>query len=228
MASIAVTIMARQPVPGAVKTRLRPILSEDDSAALYDSFLRDRISQVRSLHGAVPAIAYTPAESCSFFAELASDFFLLPQVGDDLSARLTHTFQQLLEMGHDGVIATDSDSPTLPTKHLQRAVDGLGMPGADMVLGPSDDGGYYLIGLRRMHPGLFDDMPWSTAQVYDETLRRAVQLGLHVTSLPGWYDVDTPVEFARLRAEIDALGAAAPLYTRRFFAAWKLQNCRSG
>lgn len=218
MASIAVAIMARQPVPGAVKTRLRPVLPDDGIAALYDSFLRDRISQVRSLRGARPVVAYTPAESRPFFAELAPDFVLLPQVGNDLSTRLTHTFQQLLDMGHAGVIATDSDSPTLPTGNLQQALDCLAASAADVVLGPSDDGGYYLIGLRQLHGALFDGMPWSTPRVYDETLRRAAQLGLRVTSLSGWYDVDTPAELARLRAEIDELGVAAPPYTRRFFA----------
>ena len=216
--------MARQPVPGAVKTRLRPLLSDDDIAALYERFLRDRISQVRSLRGASPVVAYTPAESRPFFAELAPDFVLLPQVGNGLSTRLTHAFQQLLDMGHAGVIATDSDSPTLPTGNLQQALDCLAASDADVVLGPSDDGGYYLIGLRQLHGALFDDMPWSTPRVYDETLRRAAQLGLRVTSLPGWYDVDTPAEFGRLRAEIDELGAAAPPYTQRFFAERELRK----
>ena len=210
--------MAKQPVPGAVKTRLRPLLPDDDVAALYDAFLRDRIDQVRSLHGAAPAIAYTPAESRPFFAELAPDFCLLPQVGGGLSARLTCAFQQLLDMGHHGVIATDSDSPTLPTEHLQTAIDRLTANGADVVLGPSDDGGYYLVGLRRLHPALFEAMPWSTPEVYGETLRRAAQLGLRVAALPGWYDVDTPAEFERLRVEVAELGVTAPRYTRRFFA----------
>ena len=217
MATVAVVIMARQPVPGAVKTRLQPLLSDRDIAALYDGFLRDRISQVRALRGVIPAIAYTPADSRSFFAELAPDFVLLPQLGDGLSARLTCLFQELLGMGHDGVIATDSDSPTLPTQHLQRAVDRLAVPGTDAILGPSEDGGYYLIGLRREYPALFDGMPWSTPQVYDETLRRAAALGVRVTALPRWYDVDTPTDFERLRIDIDQLGAAAPRHTRRFF-----------
>ncbi len=227
MTSIAVAIMARQPAPGAVKTRLRPFLSDNDIAALYESFLRDRIGQVRSLDGAVPVIAYTPAESRPFFAELAPDFLLLPQVGDGLSTRLTCIFQQLLDRGHSGVIATDSDSPTLPADHLQRAVDSLAAPGADVVLGPSDDGGYYLIGLRRLHPAFFDAMPWSTPQVFDETRRRTVELGLPVTALPGWYDVDTPVAFERLRAEINELGAVAPQHTWRFFAAREPERRRS-
>ena len=209
--------MARQPVPGAVKTRLQPLLSDRDIAALYDGFLRDRVSQVRSLRGVLPVIAYTPAGSRPFFAELASDFLLLPQLGDGLSARLTGLFQHLLGVGHDGVIATDSDSPTLPTEHLQRAVDRLTEPGTDVVLGPSEDGGYYLIGLQRGYPALFNGIPWSTPQVYDETLRRAAALDLRVTAVPRWYDVDTPVDFERLRVEIDDLGAAAPPNTRRFF-----------
>ena len=224
MASVAVVIMAKQPVPGAVKTRLRPLLSDADIAALYDGFLRDRISQVRSLHNVAPVIAHTPVESRPFFAELAPDFLLLPQVGDSLSARLTCIFRRLFDMGHDEVIATDSDSPTLPTENLQRALDSLAAQDADVVLGPSDDGGYYLIGLRQLHPRLFDAMPWSTPQVYEETLHRAAELGLRVTPLPGWYDVDTPVEFKRLRAEVARLGIAAPKHTRQFLAEWETDN----
>ena len=227
MASIAVVIMAKHPVPGAVKTRLRPHLSDADIAALYGCFLRDRICQVRSLHNAAPVIAYTPSESRPFFAELAPDFLLLPQVGDGLSDRLTRIFQQMLDTGHDGAIATDSDSPTLPAENLQEAVDRLAAGCADVVLGPSDDGGYYLIGSRQLHRALFDAMPWSTPQVYEETMDRAARLGLRVTSLAPWYDVDTPVEFERLRAQMEQSGAAAP-YTRRFFAEREPDKYRSG
>ena len=208
--------MARAPVPGTVKTRLRPLLSDDDIAALYDGFLRDKVDQVRSLQDAAPVIAFTPPECRSFFAELAPDFLLLPQTGNGLSARLIDIVERLLDMGHVGVIATDSDSPTLPTEYLQEAVDRLTSKRADVVLGPSDDGGYYLIGLHRMYPELFNGMPWSTPRVYEETLRRGGDLGLHVTSLPGWYDVDTPAELQRLGAEIDQLGAGAPRHTRQY------------
>ena len=210
--------MARAPVPGTVKTRLRPLLSDDDIAALYDGFLRDKVDQVRSLQDAAPVIAFTPPECRSFFAELAPDFLLLPQLGYGLSARLIGIVGQLLDMGHSGVIATDSDSPTLPVEHLQESVYHLVTATADVALGPSDDGGYYLIGLRRRCPELFDEMPWSTPQVYNETLKRAAESGLRVVSMPAWYDVDTPAEFERLRAEVAAMGVAAPRHTRRYFA----------
>ena len=224
MPSIAVAIMAKQPIPGTVKTRLRPLLSDGDIAALYECFLRDKVIQVRSLEAAA-AVAYAPAASRAFFAELAPDFILVPQIGEGLSDRLTHTFQHLLDRGHDAVVATDSDSPTLPTAYLRRALDCLSRPGTDVVLGPCDDGGYYLIGLRRSYPRLFDAIPWSTSRVYDETLRRAAELGARVTALPRWYDVDTPTEFGRLRAEIADLGVAAPQHTRRFFGEWESRKC---
>ena len=214
MTSVAVVVMAREPTPGTVKTRLRPSLSDNDIAALDEALLRDRIDQVRSLRGVSPVIAYTPPESRSFFAGLAPDFRLLPQTGDGLSARLSNMVEQVLDTEHRGVIGTDSDSPTLPANHLQEAVDCLAAGGTDVVLGPSDDGGYYLIGLQRPYPELFNDMPWSTPQVYGETLRRAKELGLRVAALPPWYDVDTPAELSRLQAEVSALGAAAPRHTR--------------
>ena len=214
--------MAREPVPGTVKTRLGPSLSDYDIAALYGCFLRDRIDQAGSLRGATPVIAFTPPESRSFFAELAPDFLLLPQSGGGLSARLIGIVERLLDMGYQGVIATDSDSPTLPTEHLQEAVERLAGATADVVLGPSDDGGYYLVGVRRLYPELFDNMPWSTPQVYNETLKRAAESGLRVASLPAWYDVDTPAELERLRAEMAAMGASAPRHTHGFFAHRKL------
>ena len=227
MAPVAVVVMAREPLPGTVKTRLRPSLPDDDIAALYEAFLRDRVEQVRSLRGVSPVIAYTPPEGGAFFAGLAPDFRLLPQAGDGLSARLINLVEQVLGAGHAGVIATDSDSPTLPTGHLQDAVDRLAADGADVVLGPSDDGGYYLVGLRRLYPELFDAMPWSTPQVYEETLRRAANLDLRVASLPPWYDVDTPAELRRLQAQIKELGAAAPRHTRHYFASRPALPCGS-
>ncbi|MDE0205850.1 MAG: TIGR04282 family arsenosugar biosynthesis glycosyltransferase, partial [Candidatus Tectomicrobia bacterium] len=221
-ACVAVVVMAREPAPGTVKTRLRPLLSDNDIADLYEGFLRDRIDQIRSLQETVTAIAFTPPESRAFFAELAPDCLLLPQTGDGLSARLIGIVGRLLKMGHRGVIATDSDSPTLPTQRLQEAVEQLTTAAADVALGPCDDGGYYLIGMRRLYSELFDGIPWSTPQVYDETLKRAADSGLRVVSLPAWYDVDTPAEFERLGTELAALGASAPRHTRRFFAQRRL------
>lgn len=162
MGPLAVAIMAKAPRAGEVKTRLCPPLSAAEAAELYRCFLLDKIEQVRSLCGARPAIAYTPEEGRAFFETAAPDFLLVPQRGDDLGARLAGTFEALFAQGYVGALAIDSDTPTLPTGLLQEAVNLLAGPPVDVVLGPCEDGGYYLIGLRRLHRELFEGIAWST------------------------------------------------------------------
>jgi rSAM/selenodomain-associated transferase 1 len=217
MVQIAMVIMAKQPQPGAVKTRLCPPLSSQAAAALYQAFLLDKIAQVDRLKAACPVIAYTPDAARNYFADIAPQFLLVPQQGDGLGARLVNTFTYLFATGYTGVLAIDSDTPTLPTEFLQQAIERIALPQYDVVLGPSEDGGYYLIGLRALHRELFEDMPWSTAAVIPETRQRAKTKGLTVTDLPTWFDIDTPEELARLRATLLQSATGAPHHTRQFF-----------
>jgi rSAM/selenodomain-associated transferase 1 len=205
--------MAKWPEAGQVKTRLCPPLSAAQAAALYRGFLLDKIDQVRALPGAQPALAYTPAAARAAFEALAPEFALVAQHGPDLGARLHHVLGALLAAGYAAAIAVDSDTPTLPTAFLQQAVDLLGDPGLDVVLGPTDDGGYYLIGVRDARPELFAAMPWSTPGVLPETLHRAAAAGLHAVCLAPWFDVDTPDDLERLRVSLGTLGPAAPAHT---------------
>ena len=219
---VAVAVMAKAPRAGEVKTRLCPPLAPAEAAALYRCFLLDTIATVGALAHAQPAIAYTPDDARAEFAALAPGFALVAQQGPDLGARLLSTLGRLLAAGHAGAIAVDSDTPTLPRDFLQRAVDQLAGPGPDVVLGPTEDGGYYLIGVRAAHRELFEDIPWSTAAVLDVTLRRAAKHGLHATCLPPWFDVDTPDDLERLRAELGADGAAsAAPETGTLLARWR-------
>jgi uncharacterized protein len=207
--TIAVAIMAKAPRPGAVKTRLCPPLLAAEAAALYRCFLLDKIAAVQALSGVRPMVAYTPDEAQAEFAVLAPDFALVPQRGPDLGARLHTTLASLLAAGHPGAIAVDSDTPTLPREFLQQAVDCLTGPGPDVVLGPTEDGGYYLIGVRAANRELFDDMPWSTSAVLEITLRRAAAAGLQTVCTPAWFDVDTPDDLRRLRTVLDGGRSAA-------------------
>ena len=209
MNTIAVAIMAKAPRPGAVKTRLCPPLLAAEAAALYRCFLLDKIAAVQALSGVRPMVAYTPDEAQAEFAVLAPDFALVPQRGPDLGARLHTTLASLLAAGHPGAIAVDSDTPTLPREFLQQAVDCLTGPGPDVVLGPTEDGGYYLIGVRAANRELFDDMPWSTSAVLEITLRRAAAAGLQTVCTPAWFDVDTPDDLRRLRTVLDGGRSAA-------------------
>jgi uncharacterized protein len=213
----AVAIMAKAPQPGQVKTRLCPPLSHRQAAELYRCFLLDKIAQVNALQWADPAVSYTPSDAKSWFEDLTpSHFMLIPQHGDDLGARLLFTFDQLFRQGYTQVIVIDSDTPTLPTAYLEQALRLIAAREHDVVLGPTEDGGYYLIGLRQAHRELFAQMPWSTSQVLPETRRRSEQYGLTVAYTPDWYDVDTPEDLARLRASLDRIQDGVARQTRQF------------
>ena len=216
MRPAAVAIMAKAPWAGEVKTRLCPPLSLVDAAELYRRLLLDKIEQVRSLKTARLAIAYTPGEARAFFEEVAPGFVLVPQRGADLGDRLANSLGELLDTGHRGALAIDSDTPTLPLEFLQQALDLIATPEIDVVLGPTEDGGYYLIGLRAVHRELFEAMAWSTQQVLPETIRRADAKGLRVACLPPWYDIDTPDDLARLRMALAASDGDVPRHTRKF------------
>jgi len=205
---VAVAIMAKAPRPGIVKTRLCPPLLAAEAAALYRCFLLDKIGAVGTLTDAQPVVAFMPDDARAEFDALAPGFSLVVQRGPDLGARLHSTLAVLLANGHAGAIAVDSDTPTLPADFLQQAVDCLTRPGPDVVLGPTEDGGYYLIGVRLAHRALFDAVPWSTSDVLEVTLRRAATAGLRTACLPPWFDVDTPDDLERLRAQYERAGEA--------------------
>ena len=219
--TVAVAIMAKAPWPGTVKTRLSPPLLATEAAALYRCFLLDKIRAVEALTGARPVIAYTPDDARTEFDVLAPSFTLVPQRGPDLGARLHGILTHLLAAGHAGAMAVDSDTPTLPARFLQEAVDCLTRPGPDVVLGPTEDGGYYLIGVRHPHRELFDAMPWSTPEVLEVTLRRAAAAGLRAACLPSWFDVDTPDDLERLSKSINVDEATSAPETERFLTTWR-------
>jgi rSAM/selenodomain-associated transferase 1 len=206
---IALCIMAKAPAAGQVKTRLCPPLSLDEAARLYQCFLEDKIAQVLGIQGVEPVLAYAPDDAATIFEALAPGVTLVPQGGGDLTSRLVSVLERLFESGFDAAIVIDSDTPTLPSGLLDHAVALLVSGEPDLVLGPSEDGGYYLIGLRRVHRTLFDGM------VLEETIRRARGLGLLVARLAPWYDVDTGEDLARLMSELEDDAPRPPIHTRR-------------
>jgi len=219
---VAVAIMAKAPRPGEVKTRLCPPLAPEDAAALYRCFLLDKIAQVRTVSGAAALIAYAPASARREFQALAPGLRLHPQRGEDLGARLLSLLSELLAEGHAAAVAVDSDTPTLPARLLQDAVDRLSRPGPDVVLGPTDDGGYYLIGVRAARRELFEGIAWSTPAVLRQTLERAGAAGLSAECLTPWFDVDTPGDLARLQTALAAADDGPAAHTARFLAASSL------
>lgn len=213
---VALAVVAKVPAPGEVKTRLCPPLVATEAAALARCFLLDRVEQLAAVPGGDPLVAFTPRErEDELRSLLPAGVRLVAQNGIDLGTRLDRLLTDLLAEGYVGAIAVDADSPTLPTAFLHRACRSLLGGPTDVVVGPCEDGGYYLIGLRAPAPALFRDIPWSTPSVLEETVARARWLGLRLTLLPRWFDIDRGEDLARLR--VGAAGGEA-FHPRRTLA----------
>jgi len=224
MASVrnALLVVAKRPAAGQTKTRLTPPLSPEQAAALYECLLRDTLDLIRRVPDVQPAIAFLPdapqdGRARGYFAALAPDFELLPQEGADLGARLDNALSHTLARGYERVVIMNSDGPTLPVSSLAAAFEELGN-GADVVLGPADDGGYYLIGLKRPAPRLLREVRMSTPTVLADTLALAAEEKLAVALLPAWYDVDDVASLERLQAELANAPAQVAPWTRAFLA----------
>ena len=220
----ALTVMTKAPQAGQVKTRLVPPLTPDEAAELNKCFLRDTaaaISSVIANNEACGIAAYTPVGVETAYADiLPADFNLLPQRGVSFGERLYFAAEDLLRCGFDSVCLIDSDSPTLPATNFSEAIRILKMHGDRIVLGPCDDGGYYLIGLKKPHRELFEQIDWSTERVFAQTRARAREIGLEVELLAHGYDVDDAVSLRRLCKELlsqSTRDSVAPS-TRKFLA----------
>jgi uncharacterized protein len=201
-----IAVMAKASIPGQTKTRLVPPLTFDEAARCNTAFLRDAADTILAASKQAAIAGYTafgPPHLKPFFQDnLPSEIGLIeawhPNLGDCLFTAVT----QMLEGGHPGAVVLNSDSPTLPVSVLLEAVAVLTRPGDRIVLGPATDGGYYLLGLKREHRRLFQDIAWSTEHVAQQTLDRAAELRLPVHVLPEWYDVDDVASLETLHAEL--------------------------
>ncbi len=188
-------IFAKEPVPGAVKTRLSPPLSPAAAARLYGQFLEDVWEEMARVPRVTAVLAYTPEAAQPFFQKLTpSGTHLLAQSGKDLGERLQQAFTWGFAQGAATVLIRNSDSPDLPGSLVQEARDVLDQGRAQAVLGPCPDGGYYLVGLTTPQPQLFQGISWSGPTVLADTIAQAGRLGLTVHLLPAWLDIDTPAD----------------------------------
>ncbi len=204
MSTVAIAIFCKTPAPGQSKTRLSPLLSPEQCAALSGCVIRDVSATVQAL--ADDAItgyaAYTPRGSEDALRTLVpAGFRLMAQEDGDLGARMFTCISDLLAAGHAGAVLIGADMPTLPSAILRGAVDAV-RGGDCLALSPALDGGYVLIGLSRPYATLFTDMPWGTGDVCRLTLQRANALVLPVVNLPSWYDVDDAASLAMLQDEL--------------------------
>jgi rSAM/selenodomain-associated transferase 1 len=212
----AIAVMAKAPQPGKAKTRLVPPLTGVEAAAMGAAFLRDVTDNLACAAQTAPIAcyaAYAPAGSEALVAgHLAPGTRLLladgsteaPQRVQGFGRSLLHAATSLFTMGYGAAALLNSDSPTLPTALLRQAASLLTAPGDRVVLGPADDGGYYLIGMKAPHAHLFEDVAWSTEIVAAQTCARARALGLDLVELEPWYDVDDSAALRRLLGEVTA------------------------
>lgn len=195
---IALGVMARAPSDDRGKTRLVGALGLDHGVELRRAILLDTLDAIRSVHLADRVVLFTPDDARGEFAGLCADVaHLMPQRGETLSQRLERGFADLFALGYDAAAIIGSDLPTLPIGHVEEGIAALSRLPDPVVLGPADDGGYYFIGLRRPHPELFRDVPWSTADALAATLAIAAAEHLTVTLISSWYDVDTVSDLER-------------------------------
>ena len=216
----AIGVMAKAPQPGRSKTRLCPPLRPDQAATLSGAFLRDTTQNIAEAARVAPITAYAAyapsgAEE-TVAAHLANGTALVladgssstPEGVEGFGRCLLHAIQGMLDFGHPAACVLSSDSPTLPTRLLVEAALRLLAPGDRAVLGASEDGGYYLLGLKAPHARLFTDIAWSTECVAETTRQRAREIGLDLVEFEPWYDVDDAASLALLIG--DETGYAAP------------------
>jgi len=230
----AIGVLARAPLPGRCKTRLLAAHGADWVANLYAAMLRDTLDGLQSVTADdyvvfVAPVPAAPGEEADGDArtKLAFDVLarhvpapweLIAQQGDELGARVEHAFGVMFERGASYALLSGSDAPSFPVEPLAEAfADDALATQREVLVGPSEDGGYYAIGMSRMEPRLVRDIPWSTPAVMETTRLRCRELGVSLRELPKWYDVDEPSDVMKLLDEVRKHPERAPR-TAQFFA----------
>ena len=221
-------VMMKTPRNGFSKTRLSPPLSSEEAASISRCFLKDIGAAIEALSREDPFVVgvaiYTPVGTEAILGELLpSEFKMIAQREGGFGTRLSGAIEDLFSVGFSAICLIGSDSPTLPFHCLQDSATLLKEAKDRMVIGPCWDGGYYLLGLRRAHTRLFENITWSTDRVYGETVERSREINLPAITLPAWYDVDDQLSLNRLLSElfperakeVVPQGSPAP-YTKEF------------
>jgi rSAM/selenodomain-associated transferase 1 len=201
-------VVGKAPVAGLVKTRLAADIGPAATLALYRCFLEDVAAIADALPECRLAFSFWPVAAAAAFHALRPDALLFPQHGADFGGRLLSAFEQASVAGYDASVLIGSDNPGLPAAYVAQAFAAL--EEAPTVLGPAEDGGYYLIGMRAPQPALFHSgIAWSTPMVTEQTRVAAARAGLEMADVPRWYDIDTLDDLRRLHADLRTAGSGA-------------------
>ncbi len=207
---IDLIVYLKNPVPGEVKTRLQARYSPEQTADLYRAFILDTIQMVQTVEADRYFAAYTPSDSKDQINELIPQGWdLTPQSEGNLGSRMARSLQTSIDSGADKTILVGTDIPSLPRDHVVSAIDRL--DNSDIVLGPTADGGFYLIGTRVSPPDIFSEVEWSTNMVFQQTALGIQTKGLDLGLVPAWRDVDTPEDLDGLVTRARASGPEAEL-----------------
>ena len=200
----ALAVMTKAPIAGAVKTRLQPFLSAEDAADLARALLLDQLLHLRAMESTDLYVAFTPPQQEALVQELApAPFQILSQSEGDLGMRMHNIFSVLFAKEYKNVILIGADLPPVPLDYFAQAYDYLDGPEPRVVLGPSRDGGYYLVGLNRPMPAMFENMTWSHDQVFTQTVTKLADLRIETRQLPIWFDIDAPDDLQILMTRVD-------------------------
>jgi rSAM/selenodomain-associated transferase 1 len=196
--SRAFIIFAKKPLPGGVKTRLSPPLTPAEASGLYSCMILDSIAMASSLSGITPFIFFQDDPGAAdYFKTLAPKIISTPQKGEDLGERMKNAFDQIFLRGFAQVAIIGTDSPDLPPEYIMKAFALLENEQTDVVFGPAEDGGYYLLAMKRVWGELFSGLPWSSSGLLAASISKAKALRLGTSFLPVWYDIDTEADLAR-------------------------------
>jgi uncharacterized protein len=202
--------MAKAPIPGTVKTRLVPRFTQDQAADLYRSLLLDQLEHLASLQIADLYVAFTPSDSKALIESMVpAGYQCFPQRGNDLGERMSEVFVELWRRGHLNSILIGSDLPPVPLDTLHEVFAYLSSSDKRVVLGPSQDGGYYLVGINQPMPEIFSGMTWSHSRVLAETIGKLARLDIDFHMAREWFDVDRIEDIQQLRAARDPSTRAA-------------------
>ncbi len=187
----ALIVFVKAPIPGRVKTRLQPHLAPGKIVELYKSFVTGIISRCVRLKGIDKFLGCYPTKDNDFFRGLSETYKIkcFNQRGKDLGDKLVNAFKDCFKKGYAEVVIIGSDSPSIPTDYIKKAF--LKLKKNDFVLGPCCDGGYYLVGAKKVIPKIFHNIPWGTDKVLNKTLGELNSLNIRFSLLPFWYDIDT-------------------------------------